>query len=64
MRFSIGLPNIVSFRPGGPENRSKGRPVIVTEQRADPVELLYQAFQRLDFDERQRLRWRLARAPR
>lgn len=43
--------------------RRSPRPVIVTEQHADPVELLFQAFLRLDREQRarlaQRLRWRL-----
>jgi hypothetical protein len=37
-------------------------PVVVTEQHADPVELIYQAFLRLDPEQRtrlvQRLKWR------
>jgi hypothetical protein len=40
----------------------KRRPVIVTEQQADPVELLYKAFQRLDAKQRRRLLWRIARS--
>jgi hypothetical protein len=58
------------FRPGvsfGPEDfRRKRRapaPFIVTEQRADVVDLVYRAFRPLDFDQRQRLLWRIARAP-
>jgi hypothetical protein len=35
--------------------RRLGHPVIVTEQRADPVELLHQAFLRLDAEQRRRL---------
>jgi hypothetical protein len=58
MRFSIGFPRLGDFRRSGP------RPVIVTERHADPVEMVYQAFRRLDFEERQRLRQRIARAPR
>jgi hypothetical protein len=43
--------------------RSKRQqPVIVTEQQADPVELLYKAFQRLDAGQRRRLLWRIARS--
>jgi hypothetical protein len=34
-------------------------PVIVTEQRADPVELVFQAFLRLDPEQRVRLVQRL-----
>jgi hypothetical protein len=37
------------------------RPVIVTEQQADPVELLYKAFQRLDAEQRRRLLKRIVR---
>jgi hypothetical protein len=36
-------------------------PVVVIEQQADPVELLYKAFQRLDAKQRRRLLWRIAR---
>jgi hypothetical protein len=43
--------------------RSKrAQPVIVTEQQADPVELLYKAFQRLDAEQRRRLLGRVARS--
>jgi hypothetical protein len=59
MRFSIGLPRLVDFRRGAPPPH----PLIVTERHADPVEMVYQAFRRLDFDERQRVRSRIARAP-
>ena len=42
-------------------------PVIVTEQRADPVDLVFQAFLRLDPEQRtrlvQRLKWRLGGPP-
>jgi hypothetical protein len=38
------------------------QPVIVTEQQADPVELLYKAFRRLDAGQRRRLLWRIARS--
>ena len=41
-------------------------PVIVTEQRADPVELVFQAFLRLEPEQRarliQRLKWRWGEA--
>jgi hypothetical protein len=40
--------------------RKIGYPVIVTEQQADPVELLYKAFQRLDAGQRRRLLKRIA----
>jgi hypothetical protein len=40
----------------------KRRPVIVTEQQADPVDLLYKAFQRLDAKQRRRLMWRIAQS--
>jgi hypothetical protein len=42
--------------------RHLGRPVIVTEKQADPVELLYQAFRRLDAEQRRRLLGRIARS--
>jgi hypothetical protein len=45
-RFSQG-PHVSS--------RKLGQPVIVTEQQADPVELLHHAFRRLDADQRRRL---------
>jgi hypothetical protein len=35
------------------------RPIIVTERQADPVELLYLAFGRLDAGQRQRFRLRI-----
>jgi hypothetical protein len=38
------------------------QPVIVTEQQADPVELLYKAFQRLDAKQRRRLLQRIVRS--
>jgi hypothetical protein len=44
----------VSFGQADFRSRSP-RPVIVTEQQADPVELLYQAFRRLDAEQRRRL---------
>jgi hypothetical protein len=46
----------VDFRGKRPQ------PVIVTEQQADPVELLYKAFQRLDAEQRRRLLGRIARS--
>jgi hypothetical protein len=42
--------------------RNLGRPVIVTEQHADPVELLFHAFRRLDAEHRRRLLLRRGRA--
>jgi hypothetical protein len=42
--------------------RKRPHSVIVTEQQADPVELLYNAFQRLDAGQRRRLLWRIARS--
>ena len=39
-----------------------GHRVIVTEQRADPVELVYHAFRRLDAEQRRRLLLRIGRA--
>jgi hypothetical protein len=61
------LPRLGRFRQGvsfGPEDfRGKSRrPVIVTEQQADPVDLLYQGFQRLDAEQRRRLLRRIARS--
>ena len=41
--------------------RQLGRPVIVTEQPADPVELLFHAFRRLDAEQRRRLLARIDR---
>ena len=38
------------------------KPVIVTEQQADPVELLFKAFRRLDAAQRRRFLWRIARS--
>jgi hypothetical protein len=46
----------VDFRGKRPQ------PVIVTEQQADPVELLYKAFRRLDVEQRRRLLLRIARS--
>jgi hypothetical protein len=64
MRSWIGRSHLnprcdVSF---GPVHFSGTRlhPVIVTEQQADPVELLYNAFQRLDAQQRRRLLKRIA----
>jgi hypothetical protein len=48
-----------SGRPSPADLRGKS-PVIVTEQQADPVELLYNAFQRLDAEQRRRLLRRIA----
>ena len=49
------------------EQFRRPHPVIVTEQRADPVELVYQAFLRLDPEQRarliQRLKWRWGGPP-
>ena len=48
-------------RPRPADFRGKRlQPVIVTEQQADPVELLYKAFQRLDAKQRRRLLRRIA----
>lgn len=62
MRFWIDFPRLGPFRPAvllGSGNVDRGRrpshPVIVTEQHADPVELLFQAFLRLDREQRVRL---------
>jgi hypothetical protein len=51
-RFSQG-PHVSS--------RKLGHPVIVTEQHADPVELVYFAFRRLDAEQRRRLLTRIGR---
>jgi hypothetical protein len=70
MRFRIDFPRLTTFRPGvlfglGDVGRihRPPHPVIVTEQHADPVELVFQAFLRLDREQRarlaQRLKWRL-----
>jgi hypothetical protein len=40
--------------------RKRPHPFIVTEQQADPVELLYNAFQRLDAQQRRRLLKRIS----
>jgi hypothetical protein len=70
MRFRIDFPRLTTFRPGvlfglgdvGRMHRPP-HPVIVTERHADPVELVFQAFLRLDREQRarlaQRLKWRL-----
>jgi hypothetical protein len=50
-----------SGRPSPPDLRGKS-PIIVTEQQADPVDLLYKAYQRLDAGERRRLLKRIARS--
>jgi hypothetical protein len=62
MRFWIDFPRLGTFRPGllfgsGDVGRRRRppHPVIVTEQRADPVELVFQAFLRLDPEQRARL---------
>jgi hypothetical protein len=57
MRFSIDFPRLGPLRPGvlfGSEDVGGRRrpPVIVTEQHADPVELVFQAFLRLDPEQR------------
>jgi hypothetical protein len=68
MRFWLSGPRMFGglFRPGvgfGPEDfRRRRRPsasIIVLEQHADPVELVYQAFLRLDSEQRARLRRRV-----
>ena len=69
MRFSLSGPRIGWFRPGvsfGPEDfrRKRRRLAIVTERHADPVDLVFEAFRRLDPGERQRLRLRIARSAR
>jgi len=64
MRFLTDFPFRPSFPPGAFNFRREHHPVIVTERHADAVELVYQAFRRLDFDQRQRLRGRIAATPR
>jgi hypothetical protein len=69
MRFWLSAPTIGSFRPGisfGPEDfrRKRRLPDIVTEWHADLVDLVFEAFRRLDPGEKQRLRWRIARSAR
>jgi hypothetical protein len=63
----ISVPRLDWLRHGaslGPEvfRRKSLRPVIMTEQQADPVELLYKAFRRLDAEQRRRLLGRIARS--
>ena len=62
MRFWIDFPRVGPFRPGvlfgsGDVGRGRrsSRPFIVTEQHADPVELVFQVFLRLDREQRARL---------
>lgn len=67
MRSWISGPGLGRFRQAvsfGPEDfRGKSRrPVIVTEQQADPVELLYQGFRRLDAEQRRRVLGRIAQS--
>jgi hypothetical protein len=66
MRFWIEFPRVGPFRPGvllGSRDVGRRRrlphPVIVTEQHADPVDLVFQAFLRLDREQRVRLIQRL-----
>ena len=65
MRFWIDFPRLSPFRPGmlfgsgDLGGRRPPHPVIVTEQHADPVELVFQAFLRLDREQRARLVQRL-----
>ena len=58
----IGRPHLNRPRSlGSVDFRGKRlHPFIVTEQQADPVELLYKAFQRLDAEQRRRLLRRIA----
>jgi len=49
---------VIDFRRISPFRRA-ARPVIITEQHADPVELVFQAFLRLDIEQRARLLKRL-----
>jgi hypothetical protein len=51
----------VSFGPEDFRGKSR-RPVIMIEQQADPVELLYQGFRRLDAEQRRRLLGRIAQS--
>jgi hypothetical protein len=67
MRSWISVPRLDWLRQGasfGPEDfrGNRRRPVIVTEKQADPVELLYQGFRRLDAEQRRRLLRRIARS--
>jgi hypothetical protein len=65
LRSWISVPRLdwlrhgASFRPENFRGKSR-RPVIVTEQQADPVDLLYNAFRRLDAEQRRRLLGRIA----
>ena len=66
MRFWIDFPHLEKFRPGvlfGSADVGRKRrplhPIIVTERHADPVELVFQAFLRLDHEQRARLAQRL-----
>lgn len=66
MRLWIDFQRLGAFRPGvlfgsGDVGRRRRplHPVIVTEQHADPVELVFQAFLRLDREQRVRLVQRL-----
>jgi hypothetical protein len=65
MRFWIDFPRLIPFRRSvfgfGEIDRMRRspRPVIVTEQHADPVDLVFQAFLRLDREQRARLAKRL-----
>ncbi len=66
LRSWISVPHLDWLRQGalfGREDfRGKRRlPVIVTEQQADPVDLLFQAFRRLDGEQRRRVLARLNR---
>jgi hypothetical protein len=54
--------NAYPLRSGRPSPAGGKSPVIVTEQQADPVDLLYKAFQRLDAEQRRRLLGRIARS--
>jgi hypothetical protein len=74
VRFSIGFPRLGRLRPGVlfgsgdfGRRRPPPHPVIVTEQHADPVELIFQAFLRLEPEQRarliQRLKWRWGGPP-
>jgi hypothetical protein len=58
----IGRPTLNRPRSLGPAGflGKLGHPIIVTEQQADPVDLLYNAFQRLDAQQRRRLLKRIA----
>jgi hypothetical protein len=63
MRSWIGRPHQQDVSLGPVDFRGQSlQPVIVTEQQADPVDLLYKAFQRLAAEQRRRLLWRIARS--